>query len=784
MKHSPAVFLVVGLLGIVVGLGLGLLLGGGGDSDRSTTAHAAIAAGAPAARGAVDADARLVTPALVGLSVERGDGDAVDEATVQRAAARAVARVSVRDAVARAAGAGVLRATVETFSGEPLPDVTVVIVPRSTTRSWRDASSTSGAPPDRAVETALEREARRRLEDAQGERVARTGLDGVAQFDALPDATWEIDAYAEGWTVRPRFERLSRVPTGATVAFVADPLAAVRVEVVDRAGQPVDEAVVQVREFGQATEVETVFRWRPGDDRVHLAAGDYEFEAFDGVVAALGSRQVLAAASASAAERVKLLDVAGERSVRLVLAAGNGIWGHVSFERPPGSNAWPRIALLPLGDDVDPESITDLGTVEPIALDGGTVYGFDGVEPGRYLLAVTVAWGGEVVGRSVVDFAGGLLRHDFAVTAGEGADDRLLRFQVLTPDGAPVASIQWGVRESRGRGSRSTSGVSSTFRGGWHELELPAGFDLPTAGDGGAVETSVDVTAKLWGTERVALEPGVRDYTVQFVAPATLVATVAGADNLPPGAHLALELSPSSEGGRRRGLRGNSARVGPDGRVEVGPLAPGRYDLELQVEVTERGGWGSSRTSLVELELDLGVGENTVALAAPRLYRLEVELPDGGDRRPVQIERIDAQPVAAMSFRGDVRDGVAVFAAVPAGSYSMANPADEGEVMTLTVPPTRAVFAGSRIRALEVSIEDPAGRLAAVGLRSGDRVVGLQGGTLADGQSAQQVRAALWARSGAFTLLVERGGGVEEVQFEASAVEPRSWGGALEAVTD
>src|SRR5262249_55301234 len=151
------------------------------------------------------------------------------------------------------------------------------------------------------------------------------------------------------------------------------------------------------------------------------------------------------------------------------------------------------------------------------------------------------------------------------------------------------------------------------------------------------------------------------------------------------------------------------------------PISPGPYVMTAFARMEQnRTALLSTRSVLLQL------GDNSVGLELPELFRFEVAVPEIGSIETLALDSsadtIDGPRVHIERFNLDPSRLVA-FDAIPAGDYVLVRrrgrvPLDE---MVVSVPTSGPVtFSGRPISALRVEITDSSGELARAGFTDGD----------------------------------------------------------------
>ena len=278
-------------------------------------------------------------------------------------------------------------------------------------------------------------------------REVRTGEDGAFELTGLYDIEYDVTALMAGWAVETgsNHERWDVRP-GAEIAFVAQRLATVTVELVGHDGRPVQRASVFVSDDPDDDPftyeyLSRLFTWTPGNRTVLVPPGERSFRARD------GSRSTEVVRTDVADGDVVSLRLAPRAplSVELVLDDGAPDIDVVKWRaRLAGRTHEP----------VDGELAT---------ADGSVWFG----DVGEGTWTVTAGLGRNIVLGSVEVDASSTEDDDAVLHVGPPPPDRCFRIVVLGRDGRPAENAEVGVLaqgDARVETFRSRPGVWTVVR--------------------------------------------------------------------------------------------------------------------------------------------------------------------------------------------------------------------------------------------------------------------------------------------------------------------------------
>ncbi len=626
------------------------------------------------------------------------------------------------------------------------------------------ASASDGGPP---VRKSLETKVRDVVEAHHYGRAldaeTTTAADGRYTLSGIGDARYSVRAYREGYELSAaNWQRASDAAAGDEIDFRAKRKFGIEVAVRLPDGSVPDRASIRAI----VAQISFELDWTPESPRLQLESGVY------GLVALAGERQEFA----SREVRVSVGERGSDDSVTLDLVARNGILGEVSIPEGEGSRQWISVRIMKTVDGVmpSPEQLTGEGR-QAVVHEFDPEFSFYDIAPGTY--AVGVARGNETI-RDVesVIVANDVVRVD--LTLPSLAESGAIVLYAYAPDGSELTSgvtATVEVREANGASFSTQVTVSARPEGG-HWLALDAAVrGNGNVGDFEDAVTELTVVSAKYGAETTTVRVGEdSEITVRFTDPAELLVTLAGYAGSGHEGELVARLGESNPNQSVAFRAEQSFDV--EGRMRLGPVQPGSYQVELRTRTGERY-WSRLVSST---PVTLVSGTNEITLEIPALYTLIVRVPEGSKSRSFSLANEAEESWSGAS--AEVNDaGQAVFRKVAAGTYTLMDESDMmSGVMTVRIPDQLDVsFEPAPVNALRVTITDPDGGLAEAGFRDGDIVIGLDGKEFTSMMELQMRLMASMTQESS-SLLVSRNGATIEIDADLRGMsDPASMGGRM-----
>ena len=365
----------------------------------------------------------------------------------------------------------------------------------------------------------------------------------------------------------------------------------------------------------------------------------------------------------------------------------------------------------------------------------GYEFNFFDVAPGTWLVGAGT-WESVFASQSVEVAAGAITEMTLEITDAGAAG---LVVKVVAPDGAPVADAQVRV-----------------FAAG-AQWDSPEGFSVRPKKDGAWVvvpkkdapsdlkDWLVQAHSDRYGEKTVAMpSASAGELRIDMLEPASLDVTITGyaGSNVKGRLRIDAKALSAKDSQKRIYYSSEEHTVGPDGKVTLKPLQPGRYRVDV-IYAQER--WNGS--PLDHTDVDVAPGTNAVTIAAPAVYSLSVVV--GGESADAQLnlQQIGGTGEERWSRAKVGPDGTATFEGLVAGTYRLMLYGGKGgrqRSMKVTVPSTGAVtFKEDVETSLTLRALDSDGYLASAGLQAGDVITGADGTDFDGSRPASQVLSGL-----------------------------------------
>jgi len=252
---------------------------------------------------------------------------------------------------------------------------------------------------------------------------------------------------------------------------------------------------------------------------------------------------------------------------------------------------------------------------------------------------------------------------------------------------------------------------------------------------------------------------------LEFRVPGTVELTIAGFVGSEYQADLSVQLSGKKKGD---GPDFSSHLPDGDGKVTLGPVEPGEYELLLLVRAGRHGRATAARRKII-----VRAGKNTESLAIPPLYRFTVTGADAGSHMRLKSDGFRLSDNVG-------KKGEITFGPLPAGRYQISG--QMGGTMTVTLPGTRRVaWNPEEVNALRVEIRDTDGEMARAGFIDGDIVVGIDGKEFKGMQQMQMLFAGAMAKDEVIFKIV-RGNTRVELVIKVKEMMKGGGGGNMEPI--
>jgi len=688
------------VVGIAIGFGAAVLLMGSGEAPRGSSA-APITREEAAGSGGADAK-ELAAPGALPRAASSGGSDSAAASDARAVLSRAAESARVAAAGAEESdGAGSFRGVVRDTSGAPVAGAVVLASP---VRPRRDAYELGASTSEigRAwdghlpIESYYVEPMTRVLEERRLTRTATTDDEGRFVLEGLPAGRHSLNPFAEGF----QGERLE-ANTGAEVELWLVPIASFEIEPRLPDGSQPERAVIELEADGRRR----LYTWSPEEPSLRIPLRVATLKVLAGEVPSSGRRECLGTYTSE--QRTIDLDVDGPgphvfelASTPILRVAMIGADGE-----DPMESAWVRL---------------DAGEGEPRRLSriDETTYLIGDVDPGAYTITAGQLPDVEALSEPVRVEAG---LNEFALDLPMPDPDDVLVLRCADAEGRPIEEVSMAFEARRPGGGTELLRVDPSPRGRgewsvpWTALvedgEPFPGFEITANSEG-------------LGIQRLVLDRKVTTAEFTFEEPCRLTVVVEGRRE--GGLHVSLwEGDLTSVPEFSTSITWTQSRLAPavpeSGRLELGPIQPGRYSLAL---LPNNSPW--SAFPLTGREVVLRSGRQVETLRVPPLHDLVVQAPASavGQRLTLSPE-VSVGPYRYLMASID-EDGRAVFAGIPVGEYRVrANSAHwSGGEMLVTVPCGVVEFQSAEELGLEIRSIAESAPLGGSALRPGDVVLG------------------------------------------------------------
>ncbi len=756
-------------LGLLVGVVIGIL---GGQFVLGGREAQVIGSSLPLevegeARGHAEADSTGLTAAAPPAPLtDRAHAGASVTSPVAAVSADEVRRlidgVAVSE-ISTLAGTGTISGRVLDADGSGLPGA-LVRVTRNFRRSQRSTSTLGAGPPvledlEEVVRRAVERHVKVRSNSFE----VISGSDGSYRVEGLPEATWNLLAYLEGYALRAIGDTHD-VPTGSVVDYRAEAVLAVPVRIVRAGGGAVPEASLLIQRMESRSTRSSHVRWTPDESVVGLLPGRYELKALAGLREDQGSNSVELVLEADATPPEVVLTLESRLGIRGRVIDGPG-------ERVDGTLIAHAYRLSADGE-VDLERLEEAEKSDWIR-DSGS-FEFLDLEPGRHAVGVAWGWDSPICAHQVVEVVDGIIELDLHMPP--LAELEFLRVRVLDLAGNDVPGADFSLLSESKSGSGSSGMSPLITASGTYLLTIPARYRKAYFESEEGYSFQLDVSVGELGSAFEGLEPGQLELTVFLGTPAHLEVTVAGFEGSGYEERLDVTVSRTDQG-RSSGSGGGG--LSADGAKIFEGLQPGDYRVALRLSEKSGGHWGDEIAATL---VTLVPGENSTVISLPSLYSFRVLSNEAIEGAHASLGSNDLQAKGKRNFRATFDgDGAAQFVDVPAGEYLLSCGSTVGQVMEVSVPSGDLTFDPKPVNALRVSIVDPDGDFQRLGLRTGDLMIGKDGVEFTGMLDIQSMLISMQqSKTASFELMIQRGSDVLTISVKGSDfIDLRSLGGQL-----
>ncbi len=461
----------------------------------------------------------------------------------------------------------------------------------------------------------------------------RTTTDGNGhfQFDDVADMKWRIEAFSEGYTIKPSsYGQYALI--GTNFDLVALPVIEIPVEVLDESGELVAEALIYCKRDLPPTHVAT-FQWDQQESSLRIAPGEYEITAY-----APGTLSIQEAKRMSESQTVVVVAGTPAPGLRFQLHRALGISGRVELAPGESQSELAYVTLMPLAAGQEPNLRLLADSEKRAFARPGSRYHFLDLEAGRYVLGLKRSYSAEVSSHAIIELETESITHDFEL--GTVDFSKYVKVTVTGSDGNGINSGLYFALFFTKSGTRAFSAVETVKRGngqyllGFNELAS----EEYSRGTNSETTFQLHIQHKDLGTQEVDLPPGQTELDVLFEQPGLLVVTVDAFSQSEFDGRLRVVAS-RKDAPEESSTEFGSEWVDASGTQALSPLIPGTYELTLRVlpRNAPAHGWYSAPT-IDTAQVRVESGENQARLRVP-------------DKHPLQVHWKDAKPGAMASLR-------------------------------------------------------------------------------------------------------------------------------------
>lgn len=634
---------------------------------------------------------------------------------------------------AQPSGNTTIHGTIRTPGGRPLEGIRVTaFCAYPSARPWSELS----------LAERVEQEMKRIKWGERARHVTVTDAEGHYRFEGLAsDVRYTVNAEGDGWELTPT-EPQRRPDSGSReCSFIAEARITLNVIVLLPDGKPANRGEVVARPVNRVKPIR-FFIHEDGTSSLYLTPGVYDVAAhsavWSGDIPALRSEEL----------RIDLAEGSSPDPVTLTFRPTPFVQGRIEL---PAGMIRPELSVHVQASPANSPPPQSIGAVRALqdavvrVSDEGVTYHLADLPVGRH--RVFLSSGAMILDWVDLHVPPEGVQHDFAIPSPDAGD--YIQLRVIGAEGTVVTDVDVeieGVNPSR----RNTVTAFFDERGHiW--LRRSLGGTEPEFYE-------IKIASAQHGERTVRYDAASTDVLeVHLQSPAFLVLELPGWETTPGKHLLTWDLQPANREGDYTIVRERRIQKSP---IRLGPVIPGKYVLSLTLRVED-----DDDTVLLRRELELISGENPVTEAVPELYEVKIRPgPDGSDD---SLRVVSTNPVLNVHVFMRKRTNGETFASImlPAGTYRLI--ARRGE-MQITLPGSNEFAFQPRLYdCYVISLESPEGKLEALGLRDGDRLIEVDGHVLRMNREDESVLETAFA-SDSTTWVVLRNGLRTEVTFAPS----------------
>lgn len=499
---------------------------------------------------------------------------------------------------------------------------------------------------------------------------AVSGGDGNFNFTNLPDDHFAIYAQKSGFEIKPRNGKYTNLRIGTNVDLVA--VAKLRVPVIVKMPDGTEPKACSIQGYYnyRGSSFSVYCLWTAAERMIELTPGNYHLSA------SLSAGRPGEALTSESADLL-LEDGVAPATVLFELREKLKIQGRVDYEDPDED---PLVALYlsvhSAENSADMQRIKSGGRVTSVQDE----YSFSDVKPGKYDIGVARRTGDPIVACATVELTNTTVTQNFKIPARRA--EEFIIVKTVGPNGRPVSGLGFWISGSAGREYSKVQSPSIQKSSGDYWLTIPSKFDAAFAGKGDAGRgITLEVDSDLYGSVAIPLEPNQRNIEINYSAPARLKIQMTQFNG--SGLENALSVRIRDAKDFICGYR----EVDADGIVEIKPIQPGTYQLEISVRAIVTGSRGPEFIVASSTSVALQSGENTIHVATPEAGGVTVRVPGVKQGEMVDLNYTDKHS-RNMIVRARVEDSAVKFQNIPHGNYKITyyHPVKGRQEMNVQIP--------------------------------------------------------------------------------------------------
>ena len=558
-------------------------------------------------------------------------------------------------------------------AGQPLLGATVTARP-SVNRNHLRPPLGGSAPAQQDPRSRLRETAERIAIDRANLFSGITDSAGRVRFEGIPQATWTVNAYLEGFVIE-RSPVHAPVHSNSTVNFNAQPTPSLSITILAPDGTPVEEAIIEVKtsagEFQYEREVQ--YRWNQNEP-FRLREGIYTLRALSHE-RLQETESMRFSRLASEAEPMEVYAGQASAPLTLQLAPRTGIFGRILQADGAPAEESELIYVLKLvpGQTPSPDLLKGEG-VKRVNTISGTFELLD-IEPGTYLLGLLRSdylrrsSGRDILTTETVSVETGVVEKDLVIP--DLGPEGTLRITTLGPADRPLNVDSLRIKVTNSDGGSNTQTINTRREStGVYILRKP---DFMREDAATEATYSIHATHSRYAPCTLTFPKNSSEVLLRFIEPASLEVAITGF----AGHELAdrLTLSVRTLSGENNSSRNDKKKADETGSYLFKGLQPGGSLISLNLFPSNtRSRWDAG--TIARMEVNLKKGTNYAQINIPTLFSLSVLASGAKEGRSVSVRPTrestsgdDSQPRTRYKQSRFNQDGRAMFTEVLPGSY-------------------------------------------------------------------------------------------------------------------